>query len=176
MLIAVLKYPLTLRLFHWLIAILIIGLLCIGLYMSDLSRDNPNRALLYSLHKSFGVTVLFLSLLRIGIRLTSFIPPLPEIIPVIERRLAHASHYLFYGFMIAIPVSGYAMTNSFGFPVKWFGISLPILFPINKSFGALANDFHSYAAFTLIGLICLHIAGVIKHYWKERLNLLTRII
>jgi len=171
-----LKYSLPIRILHWIIALLIIGLITVGLIMSDLPKDAPNRPLLYSVHKSFGVTVLFLAVLRFALRLRLGGPPLPLAIPAMERILAQLGHYAFYGFMIAMPVSGYIMSNSFGLSVKWFGIELPKLFPTDRETGHLAADFHSLAAYSLIGLILLHVAGVVKHYLKERINLLSRMI
>jgi len=170
------KYPLAIRILHWLIAVMIIGLLAVGLYMTGLSRDNPNRALLYGLHKSFGVTVLVLAFVRLGLRLKLGVPKLPEVIPWIEQKLAELGHYALYGFMIAMPLSGYIMSNSFGLTVKWFGIELPRLVTIDKARGLLALDAHTYMAYALIGLIVVHAGAVVLHYIKHRVNLLNRMI
>ncbi len=169
------KYPFSIRLLHWLIAVMIIGLLTIGLIMTGMAHDNPSRATLYSLHKSFGITVLLLGLLRLWLRLRLYIPPLPEALPALERKLAHYGHYMFYVFMVAMPVSGYVMSTSYGLPVKWFGLELPRLLTVDKARGQLAADFHAWAAYTLIALIVLHVAGVLKHLIKERINLLARM-
>lgn len=169
------KYSLSMRVIHWLMAVIVISLLIIGLVMTDISRDDPLRKTLYDLHKSFGIIVFLLCILRILVRSRATVPPLPEIIPLIERVLARSGHYLFYLLMLAMPVSGYLMVNSFGFSVKLFGIDLPKIVNADREFGSLMSDFHSAAGFTFIGIIGLHVMGVIKHYLKERVNLLRRM-
>jgi cytochrome b561 len=169
------KYPLAIRILHWLIAFIIIGLLIAGLIMTGMEKDNPNRSLLYSLHKSFGVTIIFLAVLRLTLRLWLGTPPLPSTIPAQERRLAHFGHWGFYLFMFGMPITGYMLSNSFGLSVHWFGVNLPRLFDVDRARGEFAANLHEYGAYTLIGLITLHVAGVIKHGWKERINLLSRM-
>src|SRR5262249_37078940 len=127
-------------------------------------------------HKSFGLTVLALAVLRFILRLKLGAPPLPESIPAHERALAHMSHWLFYVFMIGIPLSGYVMTASFGTPLKWFGLPVPHLIGIDRDRGHLFADIHAYAAYTLIGLITIHVLAVVLHYVKHRTNLLKRMI
>jgi cytochrome b561 len=169
------KYSLAIRILHWLMAAAIIGLLAVGLIMSDIPRGNPLRGALYALHKSFGLTVLVLAFLRLALRLKSGAPPLPETIPGIERRLAKLGHWALYGFMFLMPVSGYVMSASYGLPVKWFGIMVPRVVSIDKARGALAGDVHSFAAYALIGMLVMHIGAVVLHYFKHRVNLLGRM-
>jgi len=169
------KYHLSIRILHWLMAAIIISLLAVGLIMEDLPRSDPLRATLFSLHKSFGITILFLAIIRLGLRLRLGIPPLPDIIPAIERVMAELGHKTLYCFMFALPLSGYLMTNSFGFPVKWFGIELPRLIDADKARGHLLVDFHQYAAYILIGVISVHALAVLWHFLKQRLNLLSRM-
>ncbi len=170
------KYPLAIRITHWLMALLIIALLTVGLIMTGISRSDSLHKTLYGLHKSFGVVVLCLWLLRVCLRLKLGVPALPEAIPATDKKLAYSGHYLFYLFMIAMPLSGILMTNAFGFPVSFFGFELPRLIGADKPMGQIFRDFHGYAAYALIGLIGLHVAGVIKHRLKERVNLLQRMI
>jgi cytochrome b561 len=171
------KYPLAIRITHWLMALLILCLLAIGLVMTGIPRSDPLHNTLYGLHKSFGVVVLCLWLLRVCLRLALGTPVLPGTIPAMDQKLAHAGHALLYLLMIAMPLSGILMTNSFGFSVNFFGImELPKVIGINKSLGGLFSEFHTYAAYALIGLIVLHVAGLIKHRLKERVNLLQRMV
>ncbi len=170
------KYPAALRVLHWLMAVVIIGLIAIGLYMTSLPKNDSSRALFYSLHKSFGVTMLLLCIIRLGLRLRMGTPALPDSIPAHEHRMAHAGHIALYGCMILMPLSGYCMTNSFGFPVRWFGLNLPVFFGTDKARATFMAESHSLIAYTLIALVLLHIAGVIKHMLKERVNLLARMM
>ena len=170
------KYPLSIRILHWLMAIIIICLLAVGLIMSDMPKTDPLRGTLYSLHKSFGVTILMLFVLRLALRLKLGKPPLPDSIPRSERILAELGHWALYGFMVAMPVSGYLMSTSYGLPVKWFSLALPKLVGIDKDRGMLASDFHTYAAYALIALLVLHVSAVLLHYVKHRTNLLRRMV
>lgn len=170
------KYPRNMRILHWLMAIMIIGLLVCGLIMGELPRDNPLRDQIYFLHKSFGVAVLLLAALRFIIRLFSYIPPLPEMIPAIEQKLAHLGHLGLYFFMFAMPISGILMSNGYGYAVPFFGLELPKVIEPNRDTGQLAREAHEYMAFALIGLIGLHVLGALKHAVKERINLFRRII
>ena len=169
------KYPLPIRILHWLMALMIIGLLAVGLYMTGLSHDNPQRAQLYSLHKSFGITVLMLAVMRLGFRLKQKAPALPAAIPPTERKLGELGHWALYGFMFVMPLSGYLMSTYYGLSVKWFGAALPKIVGVNKLRGGLASDIHTYAAYALIGMLALHMGAVALHYFKERVNLLRRM-
>ncbi len=170
------KYPLTIRLLHWLMALLIIGLLIVGFVMSSLPNGDPMHGTLVSLHKSFGITVLALALVRLVLRLTLALPPLPESIPRRERLLAHLGHWRSYGFMVAMPLSGYLMSASYGLPVKCLGILVPRAVSIDKARGEQAWDIHSYGAYALVIMLLLHVGAVLLHYLRERVNLLKRML
>ncbi len=122
------------------------------------------------------MTVLGLVIVRIMVRIASPAPPLPEAIPKTERVLAHLGHLALYGFMLAMPVSGYLLSTFYGLPVKWFGITLPRLVGVNRQDGTLAADFHAYAAYALMGVLTLHIGAVLLHWLKQRVNLLSRML
>lgn len=170
------KYPLILRVLHWAIALLILSLLVMGLTMDEIPRSDPRHAQIYNLHKSLGVTVLGLALLRIACRIRLSVPPLPDSISRQERILAHLGHFGLYYFMLALPLSGIIMTNSFGFAAPWFGVELPRIVGVDKARGDFARTAHEYMAWGIMGLVGLHIAGAIKHYVSERVNLFKRIL
>lgn len=173
------KYPLSSRILHWLMALLILGMLGIGIYMTDfLPKDSPNHLKIYELHKSFGVMVLILVFIRIFNRLITKVPPLPETISKIEKILAHLGHFALYALMILIPLSGYLMSNSFGFPVHFFGIEMPFLVEKNFEHGKIFAEAHEILAYTLIAVIVLHIAAVVKHRYfdKPENDVLKRMI
>lgn len=170
------KYPANLRILHWLMAAMIVGLLVSGLMMGDLDKGSPLRDQVYFLHKSFGVAVLILAFLRLIIRLFSTIPPLPDMISATERRFAYLGHLALYGFMFALPISGIVMSNGYGFAVPFFGLELPRIMEANRDIGHFAKEAHEYMAFALIGLIGLHVLGALKHLVKGRINLFRRII
>src|SRR5436190_23816311 len=109
---------------HWFIAAAIIGMLILGKYMADLPRDDPSKFDLIQLHKSIGITILTLSVLRLLWRLVNKVPPLPAQMPAWERFAAHASHILLYVLIIGIPLTGWMMVSAspLGIPTIWFGV------------------------------------------------------
>lgn len=164
------KYHISLRIIHWLTAILILLMIFMGWYMTDIvSKDNHElRDKIVIVHKSIGILIILLFFIRVGFRLFTKIPPLPEGISFIERIMANAGHALLYIFIFIVPVSGYAMSNFYGYGVKFFGIETPRLLPANRQWGAYAKELHEILPYLLLGLVCLHIAAVIKHKFFDK--------
>src|SRR5262245_55575412 len=110
---------------HWLLAAAIIGQLFLGKYMHELPDSDADKFAFFQLHKSIGITILALTVVRIAWRLVNIVPPLPKTMPPWQKRLAKLSHLLLYGFMLAIPLSGWAMVSAspLGIPTIWFGVA-----------------------------------------------------
>ena len=159
---------------HWLIAAAIALNLCLGLYVAKILTDqDPSRQGLLQFHKSVGLTVLVLSLLRLGWRVVNPIPPLPDTLTASLKVVARATHYLLYFLMIAIPLTGWALVSSspLGLATSYFGLfhwpHIPFLAdltraqkkPLHREF----FDLHMYLAFSAIALLALHVAGAIYH-------------
>src|SRR5262252_7604612 len=109
--------------FHWIIAVLIVINVALGFWFANvMERGDPNLFLFVQTHKSIGLTVLVLSVLRLGWRLVNPIPPMPEGMSLPLRILARGTHYLFYFFIIAIPLAGWAWVSSSttGIPTFYF--------------------------------------------------------
>lgn len=150
-------------------AAIILFLLALGFYMADfLSKEAPNRLEIYNLHKSLGALVLGLVFVRIVNRLIFKAPALPNSLPKSEKILAHLAHVALYLLMIAVPLSGYLMSNLFGYPVHFFGATLPNLVEANPELGMKIHDSHGVFAYILLGLIALHVAGVVKHKFFDK--------
>jgi len=163
------KYHISSRIIHWLMAFLIIGLLSLGIYMDNfLSHDAPNRFEIYSLHKSFGVIALVLIFVRIFNRFIQLTPALPEGLPKIEKIAAKITHFALYILMILMPLSGYLMSNSFGFEVHLFSLKMPNLIAVNPRIGGYFSMIHLYSAYTMIALLSLHIVGALKHRFFDK--------
>ncbi|WP_354446949.1 cytochrome b [Ottowia thiooxydans] len=165
--------------FHWLLALALIGVFCVGLYMTGLSFS-PAKLKLFNWHKWAGVTILFLTVLRLLWRLTHRPPPLPETIansmPTWQRMAHHGTHYLLYVLFFAVPLIGWAYSSAAGFPVVLFGAwPLPDLLSVDKAFAEAIKPWHRLAAFTLAGLVLLHVAAALKHHLMDRDGLLARI-
>lgn len=154
---------------HWLMALIIISLLAIGFYMTSwMDKESPNKMMIYNLHKSFGALVLFLIVGRIFIRLSKPVPALHESIPMLEQKLAGLVHFILYGLMIFMPLSGYLMSNAFGYPVHLFGLPLPMLMEKNIEMGEFFAEAHEFLGFTFVVVLGLHISGVIKHRFFDK--------
>ena len=172
------KYHLSIRILHWLMALIIISMLTLGFYMAGLDREAPNKMFLYDLHKSFGVTIFLLVAIRISCRLLTKIPPLPNTMSKLIKISAHFVHYFLYLLMILMPLSGYLMSSFAGYPVAIFSITLPNFVEKNIPKAEFFHDSHTFLAYVIITLLVLHILAAIKHRFfdlKEN-NILPRII
>lgn len=142
--------------------------------MTGLEDNDPSRPAIYGLHKAFGALVLMLVAARLAVRLSTQTPPNPPI-PRWELRLANITHVLIYIMLFSVPLAGVWMSNSWGYGVSFFGLELPRLFPENKEVAPLAGDVHEWLAFTLIGLVVLHVSGALKHRFIDRNDVIYRM-
>lgn len=169
---------------HWLIAAAIIGMLILGKYMHNLEDNDPSKFGLYQLHKSTGITILTLSVLRLVWRLVNVVPPLPTDLPVWQRWAANVSHVLLYVFMIAIPLSGWAMVSAspLGVPTIWYGVfevpHLPGLQGLEEQEDVeeTLEETHELLGNLLILLLLAHVAAALKHHFWDRDTVLKRMI
>jgi len=143
-----------------------------------LSKEATNRMEIYNLHKSFGVIALIFIFVRIINRLFKKAPALPSSMPKFEKIFAHLGHASLYLLMIVMPLSGYLMSNSFGYPVNLFGIELPKIAETNFELGKIFGEIHGLAAYLIAAIISLHILAVVKHRFfdKEENDVLKRMI
>ena len=161
---------------HWLIALMVFGLLGVGLYMTDM-RISPQKIQLYMTHKSVGLTVLMLMLVRIVYRLKNPTPALPESIPGWQKAASHISHVLLYLLLFAMPISGWLMNSASGFPMKYFGlVRVPDLIARSQENLALFKAVHFYIAWTLMAVIAVHVLAALKHHFIDRDSVLRRML
>lgn len=178
------RYGIVAMVLHWLIAVAIITLLVVGKYMHGLPNTDPNKFVLYQLHKSSGLTVLMLSFARIVWRLVNVVPPQPAAMPMWQRWAAGLSHLAFYVLIVAIPLSGWAVasTSSSGVPTLWFGLfevpSLPGL-PEGEARGdahELFEEVHELLGNLMILLLIVHVGAALKHHFWDRDTVLRRML
>jgi cytochrome b561 len=180
--VTVMKYPLALRILHWSMAVIILGLIAAGWSMVSPDGQTPSRFdFLYPWHKSFGMLILFLFFVRIAIRSRATVPGLPEGLAPWEARAAKIGHTSLYVLMIVVPCMGYSMSSSYtqSDGVFFFGVNLPEVLPKNDARFEVFQALHRYLAYTLLALIVLHVAGALKHRFvdKDRANdVLSRMI
>ena len=174
------RYTAVAMVLHWLLGAAVLAMFAVGVYMSDLPFS-PLRLKLYNWHKWAGMTFLALTALRLVWRLSHKPPVLPQAIatamPPWQTRVYHATHHLFYGLFIVVPLLGWAYSSAAGFPIVWFGqIALPDLLPVNKEWAEVIKPLHKLSALALIALAALHIGAALKHHWIDRDGLLLRML
>lgn len=162
------KYSLTMRIIHWLMAIMILGLIFTGWYMEGLPNDAPNKYDLYGWHKSFGLTAFFLVIIRILVRLTSKMPGLSPKMASWEVFAAKAGHFLLYLFMFAVPLSGIIMSAAGGYGLDFFFTEFNPPIEKNKELSRTAGEFHEVLPYILLGVVILHLLGVLKHKFIDK--------
>lgn len=170
-----LNYGLISRANHWLSAFIFIGLIALGLYMSDL-EDSALKQDLYALHKSMGVAILGLMLLRL---LWLKVSPNPVQLSKnkFEHILGHAVKGILYLAMLGMPISGWIMSNSAGYDVAFFNFFvLPTLVGESEMINDIAKEIHETFGTLLIGIVLLHIAGALKHHFVYKDNTLLRML
>ena len=161
---------------HWLIGLMILTSLGVGLYMVGLSLS-PDKLRLYSWHKWAGVTIFMLVLVRSLWRLTHPAPPLPDDVPVWQRKVAEATHYALYALMIVIPLTGWLMSSAKGFQTVYFGVvPIPDLLAKNEGLGETLALVHRYLNYSMIGLVIAHIAAALKHHFIDKDDILRRML
>lgn len=158
------RYGLVARFLHWTMALLILAMIAAGALMTELAREDPLRAQLFSLHKAVGVTLLGLALIRLLWSRVSRPPVMPAALQPREVILARFVTGLLYLLMLATPLAGYLMANATGKPVSYFGLfDLPSLLEKSHDLHETLEDLHGFLAYTLLALVGLHLAGALKH-------------
>ncbi|MBP6010991.1 MAG: cytochrome b [Alphaproteobacteria bacterium] len=174
------RYGTVAMILHWLIAFAIISLLIIGKYMHGLPNSDPDKFALYQAHKSFGITVLVLTLLRILWRFMNKVPPMPAGMQAWQRFGAHASHVLLYVLALAIPLSGWAMVSAspLGIPTIWFGVAEVPHLPITPSEEGHEQfeEAHELLGNLMILLLIAHVVAALKHHFWDRDTVLRRML
>ena len=159
---------------HWLTAALILGLAAVGLLMTELPTS-PLKMQIYGLHKSFGLTVLALTLLRLAWRLLA---GSPEALPGNKLQLlaSRAVHAMLYALLFAIPLSGWLYNSASGFPLRWFGMPMPKLFTgFNPALKQLAHALHENLFYLLAVLLVLHAGAALFHHYVRKDDTLKRM-
>ncbi len=168
------RYSTVARTLHWIIALLIVANLALGFAHDALPKDWA----VMPVHKSIGLTVLALTLVRIGWRLTHRAPPLPAAMPGWERGAAQATHFAFYALMLLLPLSGWIMSSAGDRPLNWF-----FLFDVHKfavtredAIVGLSRAAHGPLGFVWAALILLHVAAALRHHFVLRDGVLRRML
>lgn len=169
---------------HWLTAGAIAGQLVMGWTMTAMRPGAYLQYSLYQWHKSVGITILVLSLIRLAWRLMHKPPPLPAEMPAWEQRLARLSHAGLYVLLIALPLSGWAVVSvsPLNIPTMLYGIvplpHLPVLPDLadRKAAEAVLKSVHHFAGWVFVALLAGHIGAALRHHFRLHDDVLVRML
>ena len=171
-----LRYGVVAQLFHWTIVVLIIVQFTLANQADKLPLGSANIAVL-ARHKSFGITILTLVLLRLVWRWMSAQPLDPPGMARWQTIGARISHIALYALLIVTPLAGWLMSSARNFPVSWFGlVTLPDFIAPNRPAYDMLHETHEFMAGTLFWLALLHAAAALKHHFVDRDNVLRRML
>lgn len=162
--------------FHWLIAALILVQFVIGGVAEDM-KLTPAKLDLFVWHKSIGVTVLVLALLRLAWRLGNPPPAMPAGTPAWECRLASIAHWVLYALIFAVPVSGWWVSDASRVPFKaFFFLPMPDFIATDRALQETAAEVHEVLTMGLLVVVIAHIAAALRHHFLLRDDVLRRML
>ncbi|HET9576785.1 MAG TPA: cytochrome b [Usitatibacter sp.] len=169
------RYTTVAIVLHWLIAALVVAQFAFGWWMQEIPKSPPGlRAGAFNLHKSIGLTILALMLVRLAWRLAHR-PPALTAMPRWQANLARATHIGLYVLLIALPLTGYIGSSFSGYPVKLFGMPLPAWAPKNEAVKDWMSAAHLAIGWALAVAFTLHVAGALKHALLDHDGVLRRM-
>lgn len=165
--------------FHWSMFLLLLGVVAVGFYMQDMPSGTleqmRSKMGWYDNHKSFGILILFLVILRLGWRMINRVPEMPDSMSRIEILSARAMHALLYVVMFVQPLSGWLMSSYGGRTVEFFGVELPALVDKNRDMGGFFHGVHEITALLLIAAFALHMFAALFHHYGRKDNVMEKM-
>ena len=163
------------KFFHWFVFAVVATQFYLVNRRRFFSDDMPEKLQYIMLHKSVGGMFLLVMPVILVWRLVNAYPPLPATVPAWERATARLTHWSLNLVLMLMPLSGYLMSTYGGRTVKIFDWALPNLVTADKAASGFWFDVHGICALFLIILITLHVAGSIKHVFKDKYNVIKRM-
>jgi cytochrome b561 len=171
---AITRFSLTQRLLHWLTAVLVLVLLAIGFTFWTLGYEgtvasfgSDTTNFLYKYHKTFGILVLVLMIVRVALRRASPPPAYTPPLTTVERVVSRANHLLIYALLLGMPIGGWLATAAGGYPVQFFDWELPGLIGKNEALSERLFEFHGIAGLLLAALLVLHMGAGFRHWLRK---------
>ena len=160
---------------HWLIAAGAIAMIALGWWMVSIPKDPPGpRLAAFNLHKSIGISIFMLMLVRVAWRAAHHPPALPPM-PRWQRRAARTNHALLYACVLVMPMAGFIASSFSGRPIVYFGNPLPLWLPKNDSVSRVFYAIHFVTSWVLVAAITVHVLAAMKHQLVDRDGLMRRI-
>ncbi|HWP94191.1 MAG TPA: cytochrome b [Gammaproteobacteria bacterium] len=170
------RYGAIAQTFHWLIVALVIVQFALGHMADDMPLGIQKLATL-ARHKSLGMTILMLAVLRLAWRLRDPPPPLPAGMPDWEKRAAHITHALLYILLFALPLTGWLMSSAKNFPVSWFGLfTFPDLVAPDPELEEVLEETHEMLGWLLAATAVLHALAALRHHFIRHDDVLRRML
>jgi cytochrome b561 len=170
------RYTATAIVLHWTIAAAVLAQISLGLWMVGIPKSPPGvRAWWFNVHKSIGITIALLVMVRLVWRLTHRPPALPATVRPWQRMAARISHRGLYTCLVVLPLSGYLGSSFTKYPILFFGVRLPHWGWDSPVLKEICSQVHFYAACLLIGLIVLHVCAALKHRFIDRDGVFERM-
>lgn len=170
------RYTAVAQSFHWIIAALIVTQFILGWTAVDLPLGVHKLAML-ARHKSIGMTVLMLAVLRTLWRWRNPPPELPPGMTRVERTIAQATHVAFYVILFVMPVTGWMMSSAKKYSVSWFGLfTWPNLIGKNEAAFNFLKSTHDLLSDVLFAIAVLHVLAALKHHFWNRDDVLLRML
>ena len=160
---------------HWIIVVLVFANFAMGWYMAPLP-EGPVKHILFTTHKSVGITVFLILLFRICWRLIHPKPPLPLSMPAWQRHLANSVQFMLYVLLVLQPLTGYLSTSFSGYKTNFWGLPLPAWGWKAPALNQLFTDLHAINAAVLFTLIVLHVCGAFAYLVTGHVNVLPRML
>lgn len=164
------------KVLHWLVLALVLAMAWIGLTMGDLP-SGPDKIAAYARHKSIGITILALVVLRLGWRFHAGTPAAIAGTPAWQARVASLTHWALYALLLAMPLSGWLLNSASGYPLQWFGLfNLPAIAGRDLALRELTGEVHEWLFWALATLAMLHAAAAFYHHLFVRDATLARML
>jgi cytochrome b561 len=169
-------YDAVQRWLHWLTAILFLAAVAIGFYASLQTPGTSPRRELLEVHKSLGITIFFLALLRLAYRLWARPPAMPAAFSRLVRWAANSNHWLLYGLMLVMPITGFTYSSAGGHPLKYFWLfDWPRLVGRDDALALRAETLHAWFAWLVYAVVLMHLLAVVWHELVKRDGTLSRM-
>lgn len=161
---------------HWVSALLLVALFSLGYYMTSLTKGAPGKGAWVNLHKSLGLTAALVIVWRVMVRVRRTAPPSIPGLGCWEMELARITHRLLYMCMVVMPLSGYLGSSFNQYGTRFWGVPLPRWGWVDDALQHMFYAVHRSTAYLLLGLVVLHVAGVIKHQWFDARRCVQRML
>ncbi len=169
------SYGFIAKLLHWIIALMILGLLMVGFIMESM-EPSEQKWQLYGYHKATGFTIFILVTIRIVWRLINIEVLLPQDLPHWQVIVSKITHYLLYLFMFLMPFSGIMMSRLGGHNINVFDLFTIPAAAKNPELAGIFHKTHGLAAYGILAFILLHIGAALYHHFIRKDNVLMRMI